>query len=44
MANEELAKRKEGVEAWNAWRKENPKSGPELSTVNLENGPALLVC
>ena len=36
MANEKhLAKLKEGVEAWNQWRKENPKIKPDLSTANL---------
>jgi hypothetical protein len=38
MANpEQLAKLKEGVEAWNRWRKENPKFLPDLSGANLSN-------
>jgi len=36
MANpEHLAKLKEGVEAWNQWRKENPNAEPDLSEANL---------
>lgn len=36
MANEEhLAKLNEGVEAWNAWRKENPKIKPDLREADL---------
>ncbi len=36
MANpEHLAKLKEGVEAWNAWRKANPEIVPDLSEAEL---------
>ncbi len=36
MANpEHLAKLKEGIEAWNAWRKENPKVIPSLNEASL---------
>ena len=36
MANpEHLAKLKEGVEAWNQWRKENPRVVPDLREANL---------
>lgn len=36
MANpEHLAKLKEGVEAWNLWRKENPEVKPDLSGADL---------
>jgi uncharacterized protein YjbI with pentapeptide repeats len=36
MANpEHLAKLKEGVEAWNKWRKENPKMKRDLTEANL---------
>jgi hypothetical protein len=36
MANpEHLAKLKEGVEAWNRWRKDNPEILPDLSEVDL---------
>ena len=36
MANpEHLAKLKEGVEAWNAWRRVSPGTLPDLSAVNL---------
>jgi uncharacterized protein YjbI with pentapeptide repeats len=36
MANEEhLARLKQGVEAWNIWRKNNPKVRPNLSGANL---------
>lgn len=36
MANpEHLAKLKEGVEAWNQWRRENPDVTPRLEEVNL---------
>jgi hypothetical protein len=36
MANpEHLAKLKEGVEAWNRWRKERPKVRPDLSGADL---------
>ncbi len=36
MANpEHLAKLKEGVEAWNAWRDENPDVMPDLVETNL---------
>ncbi|MGD0073319.1 MAG: ion channel [Candidatus Binataceae bacterium] len=37
MANpEHLAKLKEGVEAWNKWRKENPEIDPELDDADLQ--------
>ncbi|MEM8641488.1 MAG: pentapeptide repeat-containing protein [Cyanobacteria bacterium P01_G01_bin.54] len=37
MANpEHLAKLKEGVKAWNAWREENPGLKPELVGANLQ--------
>jgi uncharacterized protein YjbI with pentapeptide repeats len=36
MANKKhLAILKQGVEAWNAWRKQNPKDIPDLSEANL---------
>ena len=36
MANQEqLAILKQGVEAWNAWRKENEEIWPDLSEANL---------
>ena len=36
MANpEHLAKLKEGVEAWNQWRKQNPDVEPDLSKVSI---------
>ena len=36
MANpEHLAKLKEGVEAWNQWKEQNPKTVPDLSEANL---------
>ena len=36
MANpEHLAKLKEGVEAWNKWRKDNPKIKRDLTEANL---------
>lgn len=36
MANEEhLALLKQGVEAWNTWRKRNPEEQPDLSGANL---------
>jgi len=36
MANQEhLAKLKEGVEAWNQWRKENPDLVPDLRRADL---------
>jgi len=36
MANEEhLARLKQGVAAWNAWREENPKIRPDLSKADL---------
>ncbi len=36
MANpEHLAKLKEGVEAWNQWRRQNPKIAPDLSKAEL---------
>ena len=36
MANEEhLARLKQGVEAWNAWRYENSTIQPDLSGANL---------
>jgi Pentapeptide repeats (8 copies) len=38
MANKEhVAKLKEGVTAWNAWRKENPDIQPDLSGANLSD-------
>lgn len=37
MANpEHLAKLREGVEAWNGWRKENPDITPDLRKTNLD--------
>jgi uncharacterized protein YjbI with pentapeptide repeats len=37
MANDDhIAKLKEGVAAWNAWRKENPDIRPDLSGANLK--------
>jgi uncharacterized protein YjbI with pentapeptide repeats len=37
MANEEHVKLvKEGLEAWNVWRGENPDIWPDLSEANLE--------
>jgi uncharacterized protein YjbI with pentapeptide repeats len=37
MANEEhLAKLKEGVEAWNDWRRAQPKVVPDLSRAEIE--------
>ena len=39
MANpEHLAKLKEGVEAWNQWRKQNPEVRPDLRKANLGGG------
>src|SRR4051795_13670279 len=36
MANKEhLAQLKQGVEAWNQWRRENPNARPDLSQANL---------
>jgi len=36
MANKEhLALLKQGVEAWNQWRRENPEARPDLSQANL---------
>ncbi len=36
MANpEHLAKLKEGVEAWNKWRKDNPEIKRDLTEINL---------
>jgi uncharacterized protein YjbI with pentapeptide repeats len=36
MANKEhLARLKQGVEVWNQWRRENPKTRPDLSQANL---------
>jgi uncharacterized protein YjbI with pentapeptide repeats len=36
MANDEhVAKLKEGVDAWNAWREENPNIRPNLYGANL---------
>jgi hypothetical protein len=36
MANEEhLAVLRQGVDAWNAWRKEHPDVVPDLSEVDL---------
>jgi uncharacterized protein YjbI with pentapeptide repeats len=36
MANEEhVARLKQGVATWNAWRKENPDIVPNLSEANL---------
>jgi hypothetical protein len=36
MANpEHLAKLKEGIEAWNKWRKDNPKIKRDLTEANL---------
>ncbi len=36
MANpEHIAKLKEGVEAWNRWRDENPEIAPDLSTIDF---------
>ena len=36
MANKEhLARLKQGVEVWNQWRCENPKTRPDLSQANL---------
>ena len=36
MANpEHLVKLKEGVEAWNKWRKDNPKIKRDLAEANL---------
>ncbi len=36
MANpEHLAKLKEGVEAWNKWRKDNPKIKRDLTEIDL---------
>ncbi len=36
MANEEHLKiLKQGVEAWNEWRKKNPQRTPDLSKANL---------
>ena len=36
MADEEHLKRlKQGVEAWNVWRKDNPKAQPDLSQADL---------
>jgi uncharacterized protein YjbI with pentapeptide repeats len=36
MANpEHLAKLKEGVEAWNKWRKDNPEIRRDLTEANL---------
>jgi hypothetical protein len=38
MANDEhVAKLKQGVEAWNAWRRENPDIRPELSGADLRD-------
>jgi hypothetical protein len=38
MANDEhLALLKQGVEAWNAWRRENPDIRPDLSGADLSN-------
>jgi len=38
MANEEHLKiLKQGVEAWNKWREENPKVIPDLANANLSN-------
>jgi uncharacterized protein YjbI with pentapeptide repeats len=37
MANpKHLTKLKEGVEAWNKWRKNNPKIKRDLTEANLE--------
>jgi len=39
LANpEHLAKLKEGVEAWNQWRKQNPEVRPDLRKANLGGG------
>jgi uncharacterized protein YjbI with pentapeptide repeats len=36
MANDEhVAMLKQGVDAWNAWRRENPDIRPDLSAANL---------
>ena len=38
MANDEhVAILKKGVEAWNAWRRENPDIRPDLSEANLRD-------
>jgi hypothetical protein len=38
MADQDhLSKLKEGVEAWNKWREENPEVKPDLEAVNLNN-------
>ena len=34
---EHLAKLKEGIEAWNAWRSENPDIKPNLNGATLKN-------
>ena len=37
MANDEhVALLKQGVDAWNAWRRENPDMRPDLSDADLE--------
>jgi outer membrane protein assembly factor BamD (BamD/ComL family) len=39
MANaRHVAKLREGVQAWNAWRAENPGAAPDLSDLNLPGG------
>ena len=36
MANEDhVARLKQGVDAWNAWRRENPDVSPDLFKANL---------
>lgn len=40
MANEEhLAIFRQGVEAWNKWRKENPKIKPDLAYADRTSRP-----
>jgi hypothetical protein len=39
---EHLAKLREGVEAWNQWRRENPKIRPELSGADLTAATLIL--
>src|SRR3954452_1539816 len=34
-SKEHLARLKQGVEAWNQWRRENPDARPDLSQANL---------
>ena len=35
MANEHVALLKQGVDAWNAWREQNPNIRPDLSKADL---------